>query len=87
MKRLFDKNTGYISVKSPIVGVFYAAPAENAESYVSIGDRVKKGQTLCIIEAMKLMNEIESEFDGEIVEICVRNEEIVDFGKPLFKIK
>lgn len=82
-----EKNTGYISVKSPIVGVFYAAPAENAESYVSIGDRVKKGQTLCIIEAMKLMNEIPAEEEGEISEICVTDGQVVEFGTELFRIR
>lgn len=77
----------YISVKSPIVGVFYAAPAENADPYVNIGDKVKKGQTLCIVEAMKLMNEIASEEDGEIIEICVTNGQVVEFGTELFRIK
>lgn len=77
----------YISVKSPIVGVFYAAPAENSEPYVSIGDRVKKGQTLCIIEAMKLMNEITAEHDCVISEICVTNGQVVEYGTELFRIK
>ena len=77
----------YISVKSPIVGIFYTAPAENADPYVSIGDTVKKGQTLCIVEAMKLMNEIESEVDGVIAEVLVKNGEMVDYGKPLFRVK
>lgn len=81
------ESDGHISVKSPIVGVFYAAPAENAEPYVSIGDRVKKGQTLCIVEAMKLMNEITAEEDGVISEICVTNGQVVEFGTELFKIK
>ncbi len=76
-----------ISVKSSIVGVFYAAPAENADPYVTIGDRVKKGQTLCIVEAMKLMNEIAAEEDGEIVEVCVANGQVVEFGTELFRIK
>lgn len=75
------------SVKSPIVGVFYASPAENAEAYVSIGDHVKKGQTLCIVEAMKLMNEIYAEEDGVIAEICVTNGQVVEFGTELFRIK
>ena len=77
----------YISVKSPIVGVFYAAPAENADPYVSIGDNVKKGQTLCIIEAMKLMNEISAEENGVISEVCVTNGQIVEYGTELFRIK
>ena len=75
------------SVKSPIVGVFYAAPAENADPYVSVGDRIKKGQTLCIIEAMKLMNEITAEEDGVIAEICVTNGQVVEYGTELFRIK
>ena len=82
-----NENTDYISVKSPIVGLFYAAPAENADPYVSLGDRVKKGQTLCIVEAMKLMNEISAEEDGVIAEICVTNGQIVEYGTELFRIK
>lgn len=77
----------YVSVKSPIVGVFYSAPAENADPYVNIGDKIKKGQTLCIVEAMKLMNEITAEEDGEILEICVTNGQVVEFGTELFRIK
>lgn len=73
-------------VKSPMVGTFYIKPAPNANPYVEVGKRVKKGDVLCIIEAMKLMNEIESEYDGEIVEICVKDGEAVEYGKPLFKI-
>lgn len=82
-------NTGsdYMSVKSPIVGLFYASPAENAEPYVSVGDHVKKGQTLCIIEAMKLMNEISADEDGVISEICVTNGQMVEYGTELFLIK
>lgn len=79
-------NADFISVKSPLVGVFYAAPAENAEPYVAIGDYVKKGQTLCIIEAMKLMNEITAEEDGVISEICVTNDQVVEFGTELFRM-
>lgn len=74
-------------VKSPMVGTFYAKSSPTAENFVRIGSKVKKGDTLCIIEAMKLMNEIESEFDGEVIDILVNNEEIVDYGKPLFIIK
>ncbi len=77
----------YVSVKSPMVGVFYAAPAENADPYVSIGDRVKQGQTLCIVEAMKLMNEITAEEDGVIAEICAANGQVVEFGTELFRIE
>ena len=74
-------------VKAPLVGTFYAAPSEGADPFVSVGDTVKKGQVIGIVEAMKLMNEIESEFDGEIVEVCVKNEDVVEYGTPLFKIK
>ena len=74
-------------VKSPMVGTFYASSSPDKEPFVSVGDKVHKGQVLCIVEAMKLMNEIESEFDGEIVEICVKNEDVVEYGTPLFKIK
>lgn len=77
----------YISIKSSIVGVFYAAPAENADPYVAIGDSVKKGQTLCIVEAMKLMNEITAEEDGVISEVCVTNGQVVEYGTELFRIK
>lgn len=72
---------------SPMVGTFYAQPAPDKPPFVKVGDKVKKGQTLCIIEAMKLMNEIESEYDGEIVKILTKNEEMVEFGQPLFLIK
>lgn len=74
-------------VKSPLVGTFYAAPAEDAEPFVKVGDRVEKGQILAIIEAMKLMNEIEGEFSGEIVEIYVENGAAVEYGQPLFRIR
>ena len=77
----------YISVKSPIVGVFYAAPAENADSYVSIGDTVTKGQTLCIVEAMKMMNEIKAPVSGEIIEILAKNEDLVEYDQTIMLIK
>lgn len=73
-------------VKSPLVGTFYAAPAEDADPFVSVGDPVKKGQTLAIVEAMKLMNEIESDFDGKVAEIYVENGQAVEYGQPLFRI-
>ena len=77
----------YKVIKSPMVGTFYASSAPDKDPYVKVGDKISKGQVVCIVEAMKLMNEIESEFDGEIVEICVNNEDVVEYGKPLFKIK
>lgn len=73
-------------VKSPLVGTFYAAPSEDAEPFVSVGDTVKKGQTLAIVEAMKLMNEIESDYDGKIAEVYVQNGQAVEYGQPLFRI-
>ena len=75
-----------IEVKSPLVGVYYAAPSPDAETFVSIGSKVKKGDVLCIIETMKLMNEIMAEQDGEIVDICVKNGDIAEFGQVLFKM-
>ena len=74
-------------VKSPMVGTFYAKSSPTAEPFVKVGSKVKKGDTLCIIEAMKLMNEIESEFDGEVTEILLKDGDTVDYGKPLFIIK
>ncbi len=74
-------------IKSPMVGTFYSKSSPTANKYVEVGSKVKKGDILCIIEAMKLMNEIESEFDGEIVKICVEDGEMVDYGKTLFIIK
>jgi acetyl-CoA carboxylase biotin carboxyl carrier protein len=74
-------------VKSPVVGVFYAAAAENAAPYVSIGDHVQKGQTLCVLEAMKLMNEIAAEEPGVVTEICVADGQVVEYGTVLFRIR
>ncbi len=74
-------------VKSPMVGTFYSKSSPTAEAFVKIGSKVKKGDTLCIIEAMKLMNEIESEFDGEIVDILANDDEMVEYGQALFVIK
>ena len=79
------KSEGNI-VKSPMVGTFYIKPSPTAEPYVEIGKDVKIGDTLCIIEAMKLMNEIESEFSGKILAILVKDGDIVEYGTPLFKI-
>lgn len=73
-------------VLSPAVGVFYAAPSPDSRPFVSVGDTVRAGDTLCIIEAMKLMNEITCEFDGEVAEICVGNGQVVEFDQPLFRI-
>ena len=77
----------YKEVKSPIVGTYYESPSPDALPFVKVGDLVKKGDILCIIEAMKVMNEIESDFDGEVVEIIPQNEAMVEYGEVLFKIK
>jgi len=74
-------------VKSPMVGTFYSKPNPNAENFVDEGDQVVKGQTLCIIEAMKLMNEIESDYAGTIKNILVKDGEMVEYGQPLFEIE
>src|SRR5436309_6485254 len=74
-------------VKSPIVGTFYRSPEPGAASFVDVGSTVKKGQVLCIIEAMKLMNEIDSEYDGEVANIYVENGQAVQYGEPLFAIR
>ena len=73
-------------VESPMVGTFYRAPAPDAPAYVEVGDRVQKGQTLCILEAMKLMNELEAEVAGTVREICIGNGEPVEYGQVLFRI-
>ncbi len=72
------------TVTSPLVGTFYSAPSPDSPSFVNVGDRVKKGQVIGIIEAMKLMNELESDFDGVVKEILVKDEDVVEFGQPLF---
>ncbi len=77
---------GMKELKSPMVGVVYTAPEPGAEPFVKPGSRVKKGQVLCIIEAMKLMNEYTAPEDGEILDICIQNEELVEYGQVLFKM-
>lgn len=77
----------YNEIKSPMVGTFYSKSSPKAEPFVKVGDKVKKGQVVCIVEAMKLMNEIEAEFDGEVVEVCKKDEDMVEYGTVLFKIK
>ena len=81
-----QKLTGNI-VKSPLVGTYYAASSPDSAPFVKVGDKVSKGQVLGIVEAMKLMNEIESEFDGTVKEILVKNEQMVEFGQPMFVIE
>jgi len=77
---------GLIEVTSPIVGVFYSAPSPDSAPFVRIGDKVRKGDVLCIIEAMKLLNEIAADADGEIADICVKNGDIAEYGQTLFKL-
>jgi acetyl-CoA carboxylase biotin carboxyl carrier protein len=74
-------------VKSPFVGTFYASPGPGKPIYAKVGDKVKVGQPLCVLEAMKIMNEIDADAAGEIIEICVENESLVEFGQALFKIR
>lgn len=74
-------------IRSPLVGVFYASPTESAGPYVTVGDHVKQGQTLCIVEAMKMFNEITAETDGIISEICASNGQMVEYGTELFRIR
>ena len=76
-----------LTVNSPLVGVFYSSASPEADAYVAIGDRVKKGQVIGIVEAMKLMNEIESDYDGVVTDILGDNEQMVEYGQPMFVIK
>lgn len=81
-----EAKSHFLEVKSPMVGTFYGAPEPGAKAYLSVGDRISKGQILCIIEAMKIMNEIESEFDGVVKEILAENAHPVEYGQVLFRI-
>ena len=82
-----DPDAGLHIVKSPIVGTFYSSPSPGAAPFVSTGDRIEKGQVICIVEAMKLMNEIEADATGEMVKCLVANGQPVEFGQPLFSIR
>ncbi|MFI5240051.1 MAG: acetyl-CoA carboxylase biotin carboxyl carrier protein [Gemmatimonadales bacterium] len=84
--RADEARAKYLEVKSPMVGTYYSSPEPGANQYVAVGERISKGQTLCIIEAMKIMNEIESEFDGVVREILVDNAQPVEYGQVLFRI-
>lgn len=81
------QDSKYVDITSPIVGTFYAAPAPDEPPFIQVGDRVKTAQTVCIIEAMKIMNEIEAEVTGEVVEILVQNGQPVEFGQALMRVK
>jgi acetyl-CoA carboxylase biotin carboxyl carrier protein len=82
-----DPHAGAHLLTSPIVGTFYVAPSPDADAFVRVGDRVKKGQIVCIVEAMKLMNEIEADVDGIVVEVIPQNAQPVEYGEPLFAIR
>lgn len=81
------KEETFKTITSPMVGTFYAKASPSSQPFVKVGDKIKKGDVLCIIEAMKLMNEIESDIEGEIIEICPQEEQLVEYGTVLFKIK
>ena len=81
------EKTGLHTVKSPIVGTFYGAPSPGQPPFVSTGDHVEKGQVICVVEAMKLMNEIEADASGQIVECFVESGQPIEFGQPLFSIR
>ena len=85
MKEL--ENSNNFIIKSPIVGTFYSSPSQEAAPYVEVGDTVKKGQVVAIVEAMKIMNEIESSVDGIVEKILVKDQDVVEFGQPLYAIK
>ncbi|MGB3574459.1 MAG: acetyl-CoA carboxylase biotin carboxyl carrier protein [Phormidesmis sp.] len=80
-------DTSLVEIKSPMVGTFYRSPAPDEDVFVEVGDRIQSGQTVCIIEAMKLMNELEAEISGEIVDILVENAAPIEFGQPLMKVR
>jgi acetyl-CoA carboxylase biotin carboxyl carrier protein len=82
-----SEDAGWQKITSPIVGTYYQSPSPDAPSFVKVGDKVNVGAVVCIIEAMKLMNEIESEFAGEIVKVYVENGQAIEYGQPLFAVK
>ena len=86
-KEEVQESSDMFVVKSPIVGTYYESASPDSDSFVKVGDSVKEGQTLCIIEAMKIMNQIESEVVGEVYEILVKNEDVVEYNQPLMIIR
>jgi len=86
-KRAVDEHAGTHEIKSPIVGTFYRAPAPDADAYIQVGDSITVGSVLCIVEAMKLMNEIESDVSGKVIKILVENGKPVEYNQPLFLIQ
>jgi acetyl-CoA carboxylase biotin carboxyl carrier protein len=86
-KKVVDEHAGLHEIKSPIVGTFYRAPAPDADAYIQVGDSISAGSVLCIVEAMKLMNEIESDVSGKVIKILVENGKPVEYNQPLFLIQ
>jgi acetyl-CoA carboxylase biotin carboxyl carrier protein len=86
-KKVVDEHAGLHEIKSPIVGTFYRAPAPDADAYIQVGDTISPGTVLCIVEAMKLMNEIESDVSGKVIKILVENGKPVEYNQPLFLIQ
>ena len=86
-KKAVDANAGLHEIKSPIVGTFYRAPTPDADAYIQVGDSISSGTVLCIVEAMKLMNEIESDVSGKVIKILVENGKPVEYNQPLFLIQ
>ncbi|WP_214733615.1 acetyl-CoA carboxylase biotin carboxyl carrier protein [Exiguobacterium sp. s154] len=82
-----QEKASYRTITSPMVGTFYSRPAPDKEAFVNVGDRVESGQIVCILEAMKLFNDVEAEISGEIVEVLVADGDLVEFGQPLFSVK
>lgn len=82
-----QEKEGLITIKSPMVGIFYASPSPGDKAYATVGDKIQKGDVLCIVEAMKLMNEINAECSGVIEEVCVGNGQVVEFDQPLYRVR
>ena len=82
-----EKDESIFEITSPFVGTFYRSPSPEAAAFAKPGDKISSGKVLCIIEAMKIMNEIEADISGEVIEVCVENENYVEFGQVLFKIR
>ncbi|WP_214777539.1 acetyl-CoA carboxylase biotin carboxyl carrier protein [Exiguobacterium sp. s22] len=87
IEEVTQEKASYRTITSPMVGTFYSRPAPDKEAFVNVGDRVESGQIVCILEAMKLFNDVEAEISGEIVEILVADGDLVEFGQPLFSVK
>ncbi|WP_214883298.1 MULTISPECIES: acetyl-CoA carboxylase biotin carboxyl carrier protein [unclassified Exiguobacterium] len=87
IEQLVPEKASYRTITSPMVGTFYSRPAPDKEAFVNVGERIESGQVVCILEAMKLFNDVEAEISGEIVEVLVTDGDLVEFGQPLFSVK